>query len=113
VRVKQFGFVSGRSSHADRVEAIRDVFERYDTMIDTHTADGLKVAREHLQPGIPMIVLETAQPIKFGETIREALLREPERPAAFSGIESLPQRFEVLPADVQRVKDFVVAHTGD
>jgi threonine synthase len=112
-RVKQFGFVSGRSSHADRVEAIRDVFERYDTMIDTHTADGLKVAREHLQHGIPMIVLETAQPIKFGETIREALLREPERPAAFSGIESLPQRFEVLPADVQRVKDFVVAHTGD
>ncbi|HEV3423624.1 MAG TPA: threonine synthase [Paraburkholderia sp.] len=111
-RVQEFGFVSGRSSHTDRVEAIRDVFERYDTMIDTHTADGLKVAREHLQPGIPMIVLETAQPIKFGETIREALLREPERPAAFSGIESLPQRFEVLPADVQRVKDFVVAHTG-
>jgi threonine synthase len=111
-RVQEFGFVSGRSSHADRVEAIRDVFERYDTMIDTHTADGLKVAREHLQPGIPMIVLETAQPIKFGETIREALLREPERPAAFSGLESLPQRFEVLPADVQRVKDFVVAHTG-
>ena len=111
-RVQEFGFVSGRSSHADRVEAIRDVFERYGTMIDTHTADGLKVAREHLQPGIPMIVLETAQPIKFGETIREALLREPQRPAAFSGLESLPQRFEVLPADVQRVKDFVVAHTG-
>ncbi|MGA7777930.1 MAG: threonine synthase [Paraburkholderia sp.] len=113
VRVKEFGFVSGSSSHADRVDAIRDVFERYDTMIDTHTADGLKVAREHLQPGIPMIVLETAQPIKFGETIREALLREPERPAAFSGIEALPQRFEVLPADAQRVKDFVVAHTGE
>jgi threonine synthase len=111
-RVREFGFVSGRSSHDDRVEAIRDVFERYDTMIDTHTADGLKVAREHLQPGIPMIVLETAQPIKFGETIREALLREPERPAAFSGIESLPQRFEVLPADAQRVKDFVATHTG-
>ena len=111
-RVQQFGFVSGRSSHADRVDAIRDVFERYDTMIDTHTADGLKVAREHLQPGIPMIVLETAQPIKFGETIREALLREPERPAAFAGLEALPQRFEVLPADVQRVKDFVAAHTG-
>jgi threonine synthase len=112
-RVQEFGFVSGRSSHADRLDAIRDVFERYDTMIDTHTADGLKVAREHLQPGIPMIVLETAQPIKFGETIREALLREPERPAAFSGLEALPQRFEVLPADVQQVKDFVAAHTSN
>ena len=111
-RVKEFGFVSGSSTHDSRVDTIRDVFERYDTMIDTHTADGLKVAREHLQPGIPMIVLETAQPIKFGETIREALLREPERPAAFSGLEALPQRFEVLPADVQRVKDFIVANAG-
>src|ERR1700761_935106 len=112
-RAQEFGFVSGRSSHDTRVETIRDVFERYDTMIDTHTADGLKVAREHLQAGIPMIVLETAQPIKFGETIREALLREPERPAAFAGIESLPQRFEALPADAQRVKDFIVANVGE
>jgi threonine synthase len=110
-RVQQFGFVSGRSDHDDRVDTIRDVFQRYDTMIDTHTADGVKVAREHLQAGVPMVVLETAQPIKFGETIREALEREPERPAAFSGLESLPQRFEVLPNDAQRIKDFVAAHT--
>ncbi|AUT68484.1 MULTISPECIES: threonine synthase [Paraburkholderia] len=110
-RVEEFGFVSGRSSHDDRVDTIRDVFEQYDTMIDTHTADGVKVAREHLQAGIPMIVLETAQPIKFGETIREALEREPERPAAFSGIEDLPQRFEVLANDADRVKEFVAQRT--
>ncbi|PXW27332.1 threonine synthase [Paraburkholderia caballeronis] len=110
-RVAQFGFVSGRSSHADRIATIRDVFSRYDTMIDTHTADGVKVAREHLQPGVPMVVLETAQPVKFGETIREALQREPERPAAFAGLEALPQRFEVVAADAQRVKDYVAAHT--
>ena len=110
-RVQEFGFVSGRSSHDDRVDTIRDVFEQYDTMIDTHTADGVKVAREHLQAGIPMIVLETAQPIKFGETIREALEREPERPAAFSGIEDLPQRFEVLGNDAERVKEFVAERT--
>ncbi|WP_186040425.1 threonine synthase [Burkholderia gladioli] len=111
-RVAEFGFVSGRSTHADRLATIRDVHARYATMIDTHTADGVKVAREHLQPGVPMVVLETAQPIKFGETIREALGREAERPAAFDGIEALPQRFEVLKADVQQVKDFIAAHTG-
>ncbi|SAL42264.1 threonine synthase [Caballeronia telluris] len=111
-RVKEFGFVSGRSSHADRVDAIRDVFQRYDTMIDTHTADGLKVAREHLQPGVPMVVLETAQPIKFGETIREALLREPERPAAFVGLEKLPQRFDIVPADAGVVKAYIAERTS-
>lgn len=109
VRVQQFGFVSGRSSHEDRIATIRDVYTRYKTMIDTHTADGVKVAREHLQPGVPMIVLETAQPVKFGETIREALDREPERPAAFDGLEALPQRFEVVPADAKRVKDYIAA----
>ncbi|MFX1733900.1 threonine synthase [Paraburkholderia sp. A1RI_3L] len=112
-RVHEFGFVSGRSTHADRIVTIRDVFSRYETMIDTHTADGVKVAREHLQPGVPMVVLETAQPVKFGETIREALQREPQRPAAFEGLEALPQRFDVLPADAQRVKDFIATHTGE
>jgi threonine synthase len=106
-RVQEFGFVSGRSSHADRVDTIRDVFERYGTMIDTHTADGLKVAREHLKPGVPMIVLETAQPIKFGETIREALEREPERPAAFIGIEELPQKFDIVAAEAGLVKAYI------
>ncbi|KMQ81107.1 Threonine synthase [Candidatus Burkholderia pumila] len=106
-RVKQFGFVSGRSDHDDRVKIIRDVFDRYHTMIDTHTADGVKVARENLKPGVPMIVLETAQPIKFGETIREALNCEPERPQAFVGLEKLPQRFDVVPADANVVKAFI------
>jgi threonine synthase len=112
-RVAAYGFVSGSSSHVNRLATIRDVYERYNRMIDTHTADGIKVAREHLQPGIPMIVLETAQPIKFGETIEQALGREAERPAAFEGIEALPQRVEVVPADVAHIKAFIEQHTGD
>jgi len=111
-RVREFGFVSGRSAHLDRVTAIRDVYQRYGTMIDTHTADGIKVAREYLEPGIPMIVLETAQAAKFGATIREALGRDASRPPAFVGIEALPQRFQVVPADVQRVKAYIAEHTG-
>jgi threonine synthase len=79
-------------------------------MVDTHTADGLKVARQNLAPGIPMIVLETALPIKFAETIIEALGREPERPARFEGIEQLPKRVTVLPADVTAVKQFIASH---
>jgi len=112
-RVREFGFVSGRSSHQDRVNAIRDVYQRYSTMIDTHTADGIKVAREYLEPGVPMVVLETAQPAKFGETIREALGRDAVRPPAFDGIEALPQRYEVVSADAERVKAYIAQHTAD
>jgi len=103
----RYGFVSGKSVHADRLATIRDTYERFGVMIDTHTADGVKVAREQLQPGVPMIVLETALPIKFAATIVEALGREPERPARFQGIEALPKRVTVIEADVQAVKDYI------
>jgi threonine synthase len=110
-RIREFGFVSGRSTHADRVATIRDTWQRFGTMIDTHTADGLKVAREHATPGTPMIVLETALPAKFAETIVEALGREPERPAAMQGIEQLPKRFTVMKPDADAVKRYIADHT--
>jgi threonine synthase len=111
-KVAQFGFVSGKSVHADRIATIRDVQEKYGVTIDTHTADGVKVARENLTSGVPMLVLETALPAKFNETIREALGRDAERPAGFESIEALPQRFEVMKADAAAVKSFIVQHTG-
>jgi len=104
---KRYGFVSGKSTHANRLQTIRDTYERFGDMIDTHTADALKVAREHLQPGVPMIVLETALPIKFAETIQEALGQAPPRPARFEGIEALPRRVTVLPADVAVIKQYI------
>ncbi|MBG6072625.1 MULTISPECIES: threonine synthase [unclassified Polaromonas] len=103
----RYGFVSGKSTHADRLATIRDTWKRFDTMIDTHTADGVKVAREHLQPGIPMIVLETALPIKFAATIEEALGQPPVRPAGFEGIEALPKRVKLLPADATAIKQYI------
>ena len=103
-KLPEFGFASGRSTHADRIATIRDLYRSRGVMIDPHTADGLKVAREHLEPGVPMIVLETALPAKFAETIVEALGIDPPRPAAQIGIEDLPRRFIVLRADVDAVK---------
>ncbi|HXR58052.1 MAG TPA: threonine synthase [Burkholderiales bacterium] len=103
------GFVSGKSSHADRVATIRSVHRKYGVTIDPHTADGVKVAEAHREPGVPMICLETALPVKFAATIREALGRDPERPAAFDGLESRPQRFELIEPDAAAVKRFIEA----
>jgi threonine synthase len=111
-RIAGFGFVSGSSSHADRVATIRDTWAQQQVMIDTHTADGLKVARVLRRPRETMLVLETALPAKFASTIREALGREPERPPGFEGIENLPKRFTVLPADALAVKRYIETHVG-
>ncbi len=108
----RYGFVSGKSVHADRLATIRATFEQHGMVIDTHTADGLKVALEQRTVGVPMVVLETALPIKFAATIVEALGREPERPAKFEGIEALPKRVKVMDADVDAIKALVAAECG-
>ena len=107
---KRYGFISGKSGHADRLATIRDLHRRFDTIIDTHTADGVKVARQHMQAGVPMIVLETALPIKFAETIKEALGILPPRPAKFDAIEALPKRLEILPAKAAAIKSYITEH---
>ena len=107
----RYGFISGKSTHADRVDTIRATWNQHAMVIDTHTADGLKVAHEHRNRlelrGGPMIVLETALPIKFAETIVEALGREPDRPAKFEGIEALPKRVLVMDADVAAIQALI------
>jgi threonine synthase len=106
---QRYGFSSGKSTHADRLATIRDTWQRHGVMIDTHTADGVKVALEHLTPGVPMLVLETALPIKFAETIVEALGREPDRPTKFIGIEALPKRVLVMDADLDAIKALIAS----
>ena len=110
-KIADYGFVSGSSSHANRMKTIRETKEKYGVVIDTHTADGLKVAVEQRDSKVPMVVLETALPAKFEDAITEALGHAPERPAALEGIEALPQRFEVMNADVDTVKAYIVANT--
>ena len=108
---EQFGFYSGRSSHRDRIETIQSVARKYQVVIDPHTADGVKVAKQHLDPGVKMLVLETALPIKFAQTIAQALGHEPDRPSAFDGIEKLPQRVKKMSLDVLQVKQFIEQNT--
>lgn len=110
--VRASGFVSGHSSHSDRLRVIRGVHDRYAVLIDPHTADGVKVALEEREPNVPMICLETAQPAKFEETIVEAIGRAPERPAAYADLESKPQCVDTMPADAQQLKDYIAAHAA-
>jgi threonine synthase len=108
-RIGDFGFASGRSTHANRLATIRATDAKYGVTVDTHTADGLFVAERYREAGVKMICLETALPVKFAETIREALGRDPERPAAFEGIEDHGQRFTLMPADVLELKRYVAS----
>ena len=111
-RVPETGFLSGRSTHRDRLATIKRIWSAHQVMIDPHTADGVKVALELREAGVPTICLETALPAKFAETIREALGREPLRPSGYEDLEKRPQRFEVIEPDAEALKRFIAAHAA-
>ena len=105
----RYGFVSGKSLHQDRLATIAAVYQTDGELIDPHTADGIKVAREVREPGELVVCLETALAAKFEKTIHEAVGNEVAvpRPAGLAGLEGLPQRVQVLPNDAAAVKQLI------
>lgn len=108
-------FFSGESSHAKRLQAIKETYDEAGTVIDPHTSDGVAVAKEYFDPSekVPMICLETALPVKFESTIKEALGFVPDRPTRFEGLEaSIPDdAFTVIDPDVESLKEFIRANS--
>ena len=107
---ERFGIKAGTSTHANRLATIREVYEATGSLIDTHTADAAKVARSLIKPGVPMIVLETALPVKFAETVREATGIDPPLTVAQINMMALPLRVVQIAPDVERVKAIVAGH---
>lgn len=108
--VDEFGIVSGTSTHDDRLATIKAVYEATGDIIDPHTADGVKVAREYVEPGVPMLVLETAKPQKFADTIREAIGIELEYSAELRSMLDAPQHKTEMADDEHELRAFIEAH---
>ncbi len=106
----EFGIVSGTSTHADRLATIRSVHETTGEIIDPHTADGVKVARSFVEQDVPMLVLETAKPEKFADTIAEALGVDLEMSDELTRMLDAPQRVVEMPDDQAALRGYVETH---
>lgn len=104
----EYGFISGKSLHRDRLAVIKQVYEQDGELIDPHTADGVKVARELREAGETVVCLETALAAKFADTIREAVGDvDIPRPAKLQGLEDLPQKVQNVPNQAEAVKEII------
>lgn len=108
--VEEFGIVSGTSTHEDRLATIRSVYEADGDLIDPHTADGVKIAREYVESGVPMLVLETAKPQKFADTIREATGIELEYSRELRELLDAPQHVTEMADDEKTLRAFIEEH---
>ncbi|MDC0182792.1 threonine synthase, partial [Nitrosomonadales bacterium] len=107
--ISVFGFISSSSKHDNRIKLIKQFYDEYDVIIDTHTADGVKASLDHLSKDTPMLVLETALPTKFERTVLEAIGKKPPRPESLINLEKIDQIFEIFENETSLVKDFILA----
>lgn len=97
--VKELGFAASTSTHRDRLSAISAAYQEHQVLIDPHTADGWTAAQRLVEPGETVLVMETAKPAKFGQTVSEALGVEVPVSAELEELLSLPQQVEEIPDD--------------
>lgn len=110
----EFGFASGTSTHADRVATIKRVSDEFGVLVDPHTADGVYVAEQLAgEVDTPIVVLETALPVKFADTIAEAIGKAPEVPECFADIMDAERHVTDLPNDAEAVKAFIAKAIED
>ncbi|HJE91396.1 MAG TPA: threonine synthase [Dietzia timorensis] len=108
--IGEFGIVSGKSTHNDRLAAITWVHETNGEIIDPHTADGVTVARELAEPDENVLVLETAKPQKFADTVIEALGFEAPVGEELADLLGRPQRTVDMADDSQVLRDYIAEH---
>src|SRR3989344_5995173 len=105
-----FGITSGSATDADVLETIRDVHKKYGIVIDPHTAVAMKVGLKK-RVKTPLVVVETAQPAKFADTIREALGFEAPVPKGYEQLENLPEHTTRMENNAEGVKKFIAENT--
>lgn len=98
-------FTSSRCTDAEIPAIIRDVYQKYNYVLDPHTACGFK----DLRPDRTSVVLSTAHPAKFPETIVAATGHEPLHPS-LEALKQLPLRKHLIKARPAEIKAFIEAN---
>ena len=107
-------FTSARVDADEMAIAMRWAFEETTQIIDPHSAIGLAAARaSDLPADIPVVTLATAHPAKFRDAVERAIGQRPTQPARISSLFERAERYEVLPATLDAVEDFIAAHAQE
>lgn len=104
----QADFASGRASEEETLAMIHTIRAETGEILCPHSAVGVKVARDHLRAGVPMITLATAHPAKFPDAVEKAIGLRPDLPPHMAGLFDKPERQTRIENDVDALKSLIL-----
>ncbi|GHG16355.1 threonine synthase [Paracoccus aerius] len=101
-------YLSGRVSEEETVAMIRTIRAETGEVLCPHSAVGVAVARQHVEPGVPMVTLATAHPAKFPDAVEQAIGLRPPLPPHMAALFDLPERVTRVENDVEALKSLIL-----
>jgi threonine synthase len=106
-------FVAASLDDRATLDVIADLYRRTGYLADPHTAVGIGAARacrggaDGGDADRPVVCMATAHPAKFPDAVEQATGVRPALPAHMADLFDRPERYDVLPADVDAVRSHV------
>ena len=101
-------YLSGRVSEDETLAMIRTIRAETGEILCPHSAVGVAVARQHIEPGVPMVTLATAHPAKFPDAVEAAIGVRPPLPPLMATLFDLPERVTRVENDAQALKSLIL-----
>jgi threonine synthase len=104
-------FSAYKLDDAGTLKVMQDLYQRTGMQIDPHSAIGVAAAEAmRKDKSVPVVALATAHPAKFPDAVEKATGVRPALPAHLSNLLSRRERYDVLPKDLGKIQDYVLAH---
>ncbi len=100
-------FSAEKVSDADTLRIIKDFFINYGFILDPHTATALGASYK-IKNNSKTIVLGTAHPYKFLETIKLAIGKNVDPPKQFSDLSKKIEKFEIIDNKLENLKKYII-----
>ncbi len=105
-------FFAEKTSDKETLEIIKNFSEKYDFILDPHTATAVNASKK-INDDSETLILGTAHPYKFLETIKMATSKEIKIPAQLSNILDKEEKYDILDNKISEVKSYILERINE
>jgi threonine synthase len=91
----------------ETIRIIRDFFNNFGSILDPHTATAVGASYK-VKNKLPTVVLGTAHPYKFADTVKIAINRNISAPEQIAALPEKKEKFDILDNNLQKVKNYIL-----
>jgi threonine synthase len=107
VEIIKKDFCAEKINNKDTLSIIQETHSKSNFILDPHTATAVGAAKK-INDLSNTVVLGTAHPYKFLETVKMATGKEVQPPIQFSKIEDKEEKYDILENDISKIKNYIL-----